>query len=71
MVDYLKGEGFHVGRKLVSRLMALMDIKAIYPRKSLSKGGWARCLDQVPGQHLDRALLEDHQAGVYLLGPRG
>ena len=26
MVDYLKGEGFHVGRKLVRRLMALMDI---------------------------------------------
>ena len=25
MVDYLKGEGFHVGRKLVCRLMALMD----------------------------------------------
>ena len=37
MVDYLKAEGFRVGRKLVRRLMALMDIKAIYPQKSLSK----------------------------------
>ena len=37
MVDYLKVEGFRVGRKLVRRLMALMVIKAIYPQKSLSK----------------------------------
>ena len=37
MVDYLKAEGFRVGRKLVRRLMALMVIKAIYPQKSLSK----------------------------------
>ena len=42
MVDYLKAEGFRVGRKLVRRLMALMDIKAIYPQKSLSKGGWIK-----------------------------
>ena len=42
MVDYLKGEGFRVGRKLVRRLMALMDIKAIYPQKSLSKSGWVK-----------------------------
>jgi putative transposase len=39
MVDYLKTEGFRVGRKLVRRLMRLMDIKAIYPMKNLSKGG--------------------------------
>lgn len=42
MVNYLKAEGFRVGRKLVRRLMALMDIKAIYPQKSLSKGGWIK-----------------------------
>ena len=42
MVDYLKAEGFMVGRKLVRRLMALMDIKAIYPHKSLSRGGWIK-----------------------------
>ena len=42
MVDYLKSEGFRVGRKLVRMLMALMDIKAIYPQKSLSKGGWIK-----------------------------
>ena len=42
MVDYPKAEGFRGGRKLVRRLMALMDIKAIYPQKSLSKGGWIK-----------------------------
>lgn len=42
MVDYLKGEGYHVGRKLVRRLMALMGLRAIYPLKSLSKGGWIK-----------------------------
>jgi len=42
MVDYLKSQGFMVGRKLVRRLMALMDIRAIYPQKSLSKGGWVK-----------------------------
>lgn len=42
MVDYLKGEGYHVGKKLVRRLTALMGQKAAYPLKSLSKGGWAK-----------------------------
>ena len=42
MVDYLKAECFRVERKLVRRLMALMDIKAIYLQKSLSKGGWIK-----------------------------
>ncbi len=42
MVDYLKGEGYHVGRKLVRRLMALMGLRAVYPLKSLSKGGWIK-----------------------------
>ena len=42
MVDYLKAEGFRVVRKFVRRLLALMDIKAIYPQKSLSKGGWSK-----------------------------
>ena len=32
MVDYLKGEGYHVGR--------IMGLKAVYPLNSLSKGGW-------------------------------
>lgn len=41
MVDYLKGEGYHVLKKLVRRLMALMGLRAAYPLKSLSKGGWA------------------------------
>lgn len=40
MVDHLRGEGYIVGRKLVRRLMKLMDIRAVYPMKSLSKGGW-------------------------------
>lgn len=45
MVDYLKGEGYHVGKKLVRRLMALMalmGLRAVYPLKSLSKGGWTK-----------------------------
>ena len=39
MVDYLKGEGYHVGKKLVRRLMGL---RTVYPLKSLSKGGWTK-----------------------------
>ena len=42
MVDYLKGEGYRVGKKLVRRLMALMGMRAVYPLKSLSKGGWIK-----------------------------
>ena len=42
MVDYLKSEGYHVGKKLVRRLMALMGLKAVYPLRSLSKGGWVK-----------------------------
>ncbi len=42
MVDYLKGEGYPVGKKLVRRLMALMGLRAVYPLKSLSKGGWIK-----------------------------
>lgn len=42
MVDYLKGEGYHVGKKLVRRLMALMGLRAVNPLKSLSKGGWTK-----------------------------
>lgn len=29
MVDYLKGEGYHVGKKLVRRLMALMGLGSV------------------------------------------
>jgi len=42
MVDHLRGLGYRVGRKLVRRLMRLMDIKAIYPVKRLSDGGWVK-----------------------------
>lgn len=42
MVDYLKGKGYHVGKKLVRRLMTLMGLRAVYPLKSLSKGGWIK-----------------------------
>ncbi len=42
MVDYLKGEGCQVGKKLVRRLMSLMGLRAVYPLKSLSKGGWIK-----------------------------
>ncbi len=40
--NYLKGVGYHVGKKLVRRLMALMGLRAVYPLKSLSKGGWIK-----------------------------
>lgn len=36
MVAYLSEEGYFVNRKRVQRLMRLMDIQAIYPRRSLS-----------------------------------
>lgn len=42
MVDYLKGEGYYVGRKRVKRLMDLMGLRTVYPLKSLSKGGWIK-----------------------------
>lgn len=53
MVDYLKGQGYIVGRKLIRRLMALMDIRAIYPMKSLSKGGWYKYRMPYLLRHLD------------------
>ncbi len=37
MVEYLKRYGYHVGDKLVRRLMRSMNLVAIYPKKSLSK----------------------------------
>lgn len=63
MVDYLKGEGYHVGRKLVRRLMALMGLRAIYPLKSLSKGGWIKY--RMP--YLLRGMSITHRA-VHLRG---
>lgn len=39
MADYLKGEGYHVGKKLARSLMALMGLRTVYPLKSLNKGG--------------------------------
>jgi putative transposase len=42
LVDYLRGRGFKVGKKLVRRLMKLMNMQTIYPMKSLSKGGWVK-----------------------------
>lgn len=42
MMDYLKGEGCHVGKNLVRRLMALIGLRAVCPLKSLSMGGWIK-----------------------------
>ena len=42
MVDHLSLLGFAVGPKRVRRLMRKMCITAIYPRRSLSKGGSAK-----------------------------
>lgn len=37
LVTLLNGEGYHVGRKLVRRLMAQMGLRVIYPKPNLSK----------------------------------
>ena len=55
VVDCLKSLGFEVGRKLVRRLMALMDIRAIYPMKSLSKDSWMKYRMPYLLRHLDIA----------------
>lgn len=55
MVDYLKSLGFVVGRILVRKLMALMDIKAIYLMKNLSKCGWMKYRMPYLLRHLDIA----------------
>lgn len=78
VVDCLKSLGFEVGRKLVRRLMALMDIRAIYPMKSLSKewletcetygikvsmDGGARCLDNIWIERFWRTIKREY---IYL-----
>jgi len=37
MTIWLRGQGFSVNRKRVARLMRLMGVIAIYPKKDLSK----------------------------------
>ena len=67
MVDFLRGKGYNVGKKLVRRLMNLMDLRAIYPMKSLSKGGWIKY--RMP--YLLRNLLIDQtKFGVLILHRR-
>lgn len=61
MVDFLRGKGYKVGKKLVRRLMNLMDLRAIYPMKSLSKGGWVKY--RMP--YLLRNLLIDRPNQVW------
>lgn len=61
MVDFLRGKGYKVGKKLVRRLMNLMDMRAIYPMKSLSKGGWVKY--RMP--YLLRNLLIDRPNQVW------
>jgi putative transposase len=39
MTAWLRGQGHPVNRKRVQRLMGLMDIEAIYPKRKLSDGG--------------------------------
>jgi putative transposase len=41
MQDYLSDEGYHVNHKHVRRLLRLMGLMAIYPKKNLSKLGHA------------------------------
>jgi putative transposase len=42
MQDYLQDEGYQVGEKRVRRLLRLMGLMAIYPKKNLSKLGHAK-----------------------------
>lgn len=41
MQDYLQDEGYQVGEKRVRRLLRLMGLQAIFPKKNLSKLGHA------------------------------
>lgn len=41
MQDYLRDEGYQVNHKRVRRLLRLMGLMAIYPKKNLSKLGHA------------------------------
>ena len=61
MVDFLRGKGYKVGKKLARRLMNMMDLRAIYPMKSLSKGGWVKY--RMP--YLLRNLLIDRPNQVW------
>lgn len=61
MVDFLRGKGYKVGKKFVRRLMNLMALRAIYPMKSLSKGGWVKY--RMP--YLLRNLLIDRPNQVW------
>lgn len=42
MQDFLRDKGFYVNHKRIRRLMRLMNIQAIYPKKNLSKLGLAQ-----------------------------
>ena len=42
MQDFLRSENFKINEKRVRRLLRLMGISAIYPRRNLSKLGFAR-----------------------------
>jgi putative transposase len=61
MQDYLLCEGMIVNVKRVRRLMRLMGIIAIYPRRNLSKLGQA----QYKRSYLLRGLIIDHKNQVW------
>ena len=37
MTEWLRGKGFEVNRKRISRLMEVMEIEAVYPKPRLSQ----------------------------------
>lgn len=53
MTGYLRNEGFAVNEKRVRRLMRKMCLMAIYPQKSLSKGGAPKYFHPYLLRHLD------------------
>ena len=61
MQDYLHSEGLIVNEKRVRRLLRLMGIMAIYPRKNLSKLGQA----QYKRPYLLRGLIIDRRNQVW------
>lgn len=59
--DYLRTLGYHVNTKRVKRLMDLMGLEPIYPKKCLSKGGVSKYIHP----YLLRNLTIDHRNQVW------
>lgn len=61
MTEWLKREGHRVNHKRIARLMRMMGLEAIYPRRNLSK----RAKDHKVYPYLLRSLTIDHPDQVW------